>query len=136
MVILPVKQNIHTMGSEFDEQARIVKWARFWQIKYPGLKLLNGSMNGVHLTKAQAGKAKAAGMVAGWPDINLPVARGGFNGLYIELKVGRRKPQAHQEAILKALATQGHCCQAIWGSDAAIDFIKDYLEGKIIKDIK
>jgi len=132
-VILPVKQKTHTMGSEFDEQVRIVKWARFLEVKYPELKLLNASANGVHLTKAQAGKAKAAGMVPGWPDLNLPVARGGFNGLYIELKVGRRKPKAHQVEILKALADQDHCCLAAWGADAAIRKIKEYLEGQIVK---
>ena len=121
------------MGSEFEEQAAIVKWARLMAVQYPELKLLNASANGVRLTKAQAGKAKAAGMVAGWPDLNLPVARGGFNGLYIELKVGRRKPEAHQVDILKALAAQGHCCLAIWGADAAIRKIEEYLEGKIVK---
>jgi len=124
------------MGSEFDEMCAIVKWARSVGYAYPELDLLNSSMNGVHLSKAQAGKAKAAGMVAGWPDLNLPVARGGFHGLYIELKVGRRKPEPHQEAILNALAAQGHCCQAIWGSRRAIDFIIDYLEEKIIKGAK
>lgn len=131
---LKAKPLIHTMGSEFEEQAAIVKWARFWEIKYPELKLLNASANGVRLTKAQAGKAKAAGMVAGWPDLNLPVARGGFNGLYIELKVGRRKPEAHQVAILKALAAQGHCCRATWGRQKTIETLIDYLEGRITKE--
>ena len=130
---MPVKQKTHTMGSEFDEQVRIVKWARFWEVKYPELKLLNESANGVHLTKAQAGKAKAAGMVAGWPDINLPVARGGFIGLYIELKIGNRKPEPHQVEILKALAAEGHYCAAVRGADAAIRNIEEYLEGQIVK---
>lgn len=123
----------HTMGSEFEEQAAIVKWARLMAVQYPELKLLNASANGVRLTKAQAGKAKAAGMVAGWPDLNLPVPRGGFYGMYIELKIGNRKPKPHQEEILKALAAQGYCCQAIWGAEVAINFIEEYLEGKIVK---
>mgnify|MGYP004433785991 CR=1 FL=1 len=35
-----------------------------------------------------AANLKRQGVKAGVPDLHLPVARGGYNGLYIELKVG------------------------------------------------
>ena len=72
---------------EADDQAALFRWAEHFKSQYPELEFLNGSLNGVHLSKAQAGKAKAAGMKAGFPDINLPVARSGYHGLYIELKI-------------------------------------------------
>lgn len=43
--------------------------------RYPALKWIHSSLNGVHLTPSQAGKAKSAGMVAGIPDIFVPVPR-------------------------------------------------------------
>lgn len=59
---------------EFDEQCALIEWARIPAVvaQYPGIDLLEGSMNGVKLSKAQAGKAKAAGMLTGAHDVRLP----------------------------------------------------------------
>ena len=77
---------------EFNIQKQIFEWANMSIRKYPELKLLNASLNGVKLTSKVAGaKAKQSGMKKGFPDLFLPVARKGFHGLFIELKRDENK---------------------------------------------
>lgn len=101
---------------EFEMQAALFTWARLptVQAKYRGIDLLEGSMNGVKLTAAQAGKAKAAGMLKGSHDVRLPVARGGFIGLSIELKAGRNMPTDEQKAIANRLLDEGWKVLFVW----------------------
>jgi hypothetical protein len=101
---------------EFQMQAALIAWARNPAVlaKYPGINLLEGSLNGVKLSKAQAGKAKAAGMLKGSHDIKLPVPKGGFTGLSIELKAGKNKPTEEQIEHGEALIEQGWKVLYIW----------------------
>lgn len=95
--------------SEHQHQAALVEWARLEsvQAQYPGLDLLEASLNGVKLSKAQAGKAKAAGMLTGALDLNLPVARGGYFGLRLEMKFGRNTMTTEQQWHARRLAEEG-----------------------------
>lgn len=116
--------------SEFAHQVALFDWARIPAIvsKYKGIDLLEGSMNGVKLTKGQAGKAKAAGMLKGSHDIKLPVARGGYIGLSIEMKYGKNKPTPEQLAYGKRLENEGWKVAYCWSWPEAKDVIVDYLE--------
>ena len=75
------------------------------------------------------------GAKKGWPDLTLPVARGGFNGLFIELKRKGNKPSDDQAKILQALKKEGFCaeCLIVDGWEPVIAFIKKYLDGKIVR---
>ena len=101
---------------EFQMQAALFTWARNPAVlaKYPGINLLEGSLNGVKLSKAQAGKAKAAGLLKGSHDIKLPVPKGGFTGLSIELKAGKNKPTEEQIEHGEALIEHGWKVLYIW----------------------
>ena len=101
---------------EFHMQAALFAWARLPAVlaKYRGIDLLEGSMNGVKLSAAQAGKAKAAGMLKGAHDITLPVARGGFIGLSIELKAGKNMPTDEQKDYANRLLDEGWKVLFIW----------------------
>ena len=115
---------------EFEMQAALFTWARLptVQAKYRGIDLLEGSMNGVKLTAAQAGKAKAAGMLKGSHDVRLPVARGGFIGLSIELKAGKNMPTDEQKDIANRLLDEGWKVLFIWDDwTLAKGEIEDYL---------
>ena len=107
-----------------------------YERKYPQLELLNSSLNGVNLDIREAKRAKDAGMKKGFPDINLPVARGGFIGLYIELKEGNNKPTVDQIRILNILGREGHLPLIVKGSTKAIEIIENYLLGKIKREIQ
>jgi len=85
-------------------------------------------MNGVKLSRTQATKAKLAGMLKGSHDIRLPVARGGFIGLSIELKYGKNKATEEQLKVAEWLEDEGYQVAFCWGWDAARVVIEKYLE--------
>lgn len=116
---------------EFQHQVALMNWASLFSQTYPALKLLRGSMNGVHLTAAQAGKAKAAGMLKGEHDITLPVARGGYHGLSIELKAGKNKPTKEQLEYGSMLEAEGWKVAYAWDWQEAAGIIQKYLDGKL-----
>ena len=97
--------------------------------KYPALALASCSLNGVHLSKLQAAKAKASGMLKGEHDIRLPVPRGGYCGLTIEMKYGKNKPTAEQKWYAQELAKEGHAVRCCWNWSDAWKATKDYLDG-------
>jgi hypothetical protein len=107
----------------------LVQWARLPAVRrqYPGIELLHSSLNGVKLSKAQAGKAKAAGMLSGVPDLLLPVRRGPHSGLAIEMKWGRNKPTAEQEWFLSRLREEGWKTDVCWTWEEAREAIVHYL---------
>jgi hypothetical protein len=88
---------------------------------------LEGSMNGVRLSKAQAGKAKAAGMLKGSHDVRLPVARGRWIGLSIELKYGDNMPSDEQLEIGTMLEREGWRVHYIWEWTDAVKVITEFL---------
>ena len=114
---------------EFQEQSALFKWARLPAVQrlYPALRLLSCSLNGVKLSKAQAGKAKAAGMLKGEHDVRLPVARGGYIGLSIEMKAGNNKPTQEQLDYGDLLADEGWCVRYCWSWEDAKTEIVAYL---------
>lgn len=98
----------------------------------------SGSMNGVCLTKAQAGKAKACGMVAGDPDIIIwaaPPAVGGCVGMAIELKVPDLAPKTsragqfsgarpEQRSRLEMLRSNAWHAVVAYGADDCLEKIR------------
>lgn len=69
------------------DQQRVVEWRDIWAVRYPKLKLLHASLNGVHIPIHYAMKLKRMGMVSGIPDLFLPVKNPRQGpGLYIEMK--------------------------------------------------
>lgn len=116
---------------EFQMQAALFTWARNPAVlaRHPELGLLEGSMNGVKLSAAQAGKAKAAGMLKGAHDITLPVPRGAFLGLSIELKAGKNKPTPEQLGYGEALIKQGWKVLYVWNDWLEVkDEIERYMK--------
>ena len=112
---------------EHQEQAALMRWAEYQSKKLPELALLFAIPNGGFRSKATAGRLKAEGVKAGVPDIFLPVARGEFHGLFIEMKAGRNKPTATQSAWLYHLSQQGYKVAVCYGWEAARDMITEYL---------
>jgi hypothetical protein len=115
---------------EFKHQSALIEWARNPAVvrSLPGIELLSASLNGVHLSKSQAAKAKAAGMLAGELDLRLPVPRGGFVGLIIEMKHGRNKTTTEQEQYMARMVAEGHlahvCYQWIEAREAIIAYLR------------
>lgn len=114
---------------EHQEQSALFAWARNPATlkKHPELHLLSASLNGVKLTKSQAIKAKKAGMLAGEHDVRLPVARGGYTSLSIEMKAGDNRPTAKQLEYGERLESEGAKVCYCWSWIEAKEQIERYL---------
>ena len=111
------------------EQTQLFAWANFARGKYPELTLMYHIPNGGKRSKAEAVRFKAQGVKAGVPDICLPVPRGKYHGLYIELKrVKGGRVSAAQEEYIDALRKQGYRVEVCFGMEQARDVIVEYLE--------
>jgi len=110
------------------EQAALL---RELALRYPlAAELIYHVPNGGHRVKAVAAKLKAQGVRAGVPDLVLPMARGGYFGLYIEFKA---KPpydaevSANQQAFINKLNGQGYLAVVCRGHIDAFEAIRAYL---------
>lgn len=114
--------------TESAEQQALFRWVAWQRGKYPELDLLYHVPNGGSRSKAEAGRFKAEGVKSGVPDICLPVARGGYHGLYIELKRQRgSKTSGNQAAWIKDLSDQGYYTEVCKGWENAATVILNYL---------
>lgn len=117
--------------TESVEQQALFVWAGMQAGKYPELDLLYHIPNGGHRSKAEAGRFKTEGVKAGVPDLCLPVARGGYHGLYIELKrIRNGRTSENQDRLLAALQAQGYMAVVCNGWEAAAEALKHYLDLK------
>lgn len=128
---MPKKKKECPVPSEYAEQCHIFRLARTYAMVYPELRFLAGSLSGVKLTIGQAVKAKNAGcLVKGIPDISLPVRRGKYSGIFIELKRrkgGRVEPE--QKVWGEFLLSQGYQYHICKGAEEAWKAIEEYLKG-------
>lgn len=76
------------MASEAQHQAYVIKWSQQPSIRrqWPELALLHHIPNGGTRDAVEAKHLKQQGVKSGVPDLCLPVPRGQYHGLYIEIK--------------------------------------------------
>lgn len=115
--------------AESDHQQALFVWAKLMQAQYPELSLLHAIGNGGKRNLIEAARMKREGVKAGVSDIFLPVARGEFHGLYIELKVKGGKTSPSQEWWIEETTKQGYFSMVCYGWVEASEVIKRYLEG-------
>lgn len=113
---------------ESKEQVTLFNWAGYQSGRMPELKLLHHIPNGGKRDINTAKRLKAEGVKAGVPDICLPVSRGKYHGLYIELKAGKNKPTKLQKEWLNALNDQDYLALVCYGWKHAAEIIEAYLE--------
>lgn len=113
--------------NEDNEQMILFRWAAMQSGKFPELELLYHIPNGGKRNKAEAARFKAMGVKSGVPDLHLPVARGGYHSLYIELKAANGRVSENQSEWLSALNQQGNKAVVCYGWEQAAQAIKDYL---------
>ena len=114
-------------ASEHEEQVALFRWAEYAVTAIPELCLLYAIPNGGHRHKAVAARLKAEGVKPGVPDVCLPVARGGWHGLYIEMKTERGRASKAQLQWLCALREEGYKVAICRGWETARGLIEDYL---------
>ena len=115
--------------TEAQEQATLFQWAGMMAGKWPELRLCHAIPNGGSRNPIEARHLKEQGVKPGIPDLFLPCARGGWHGLYIEMK--RRKGgrvSIEQKKAIIALREQGYRVEVCEGWEKARDVIKEYME--------
>lgn len=128
------RPNTAGAGSESGEQKALFEWWQYYS-RSLGLaqELLYAIPNGAKRDAVTASRLRAEGVRAGIPDICLAVARGGFHGLYIEMKrqntsgSSKGRVSASQKAVQELLQEQGYQCVVCFGAREAVSTICDYL---------
>ena len=117
----------YAIRSEDTEQINVIAWARWNERLHPELRMLYHIPNGGSRNKAEAVKLKQMGVLAGVPDLHLPVPKGIYNGLYIEMKYADRRIEKAQREFLKAAAGHGYYCAVCYGTEEAINILHEYI---------
>lgn len=115
--------------TEEQEQAYVIQWCELMRPELPELELLFHIPNGGMRSKTEAVRFKRIGVKPGVPDLFLPVARGKFHGLFIEMK--RKKggrPSAEQSGWIKRLKNEGYAAYIAQGGEEAVKILGDYLK--------
>jgi len=114
---------------EAAEQMALFRWAAYSLGKYPELGLLHAIPNGGSRDGREAHNLKLQGVKAGVPDIHLPVARGPYHSLYIELKRQKGgRVSEEQRAWIAALNRAGNLAVVCNGFEEARQVIENYLD--------
>lgn len=122
-------------------QKAVIDYAK--HVKYKGRQLadyLHHSPNGGKRTtkvgkngkrySPEAAKFKAMGTKAGYPDLILDIARGGYHGLRIELKTAKGRPTKSQLERIEMLNDEGYQALIAYGTKEAIAAIETYMRLK------
>lgn len=117
--------------TESEHQILVMCWAK--KISLAGraeLDLLFHVPNGGNRSGREGAMFKAMGVKAGVPDLCLPIPRGGFNNLWIEMKVEDGRVSEAQEKWHSSLEQHGGYVVVAYGWKNAIAAICGYLGGE------
>ena len=120
------------MTEEDRIQMAVVLWVN---LKYPDLIFTMAPVGvkiGSKIEKMRVGrKNKQLGYRKGWPDLFFAEPRGGFHGLFIELKTKTGRLSPEQRTILVELDSLGYKCAVTRTQMEAIHIIDDYMKGAV-----
>ena len=122
------REGTNWQPTEEQEQRAVFEWEILMEKQYPELAFLAHVPNGEYRPIATATRLKKTGVKRGFPDLILPVARGGFHGLFVEMK--RRKGgrvSDEQKEWLDFLTEQMYRAVVCHGAEEACDEIYRYL---------
>ena len=111
---------------EHDLQVTCVQLFRWKHRELAGL--LFAIPNGGQRNAVVAAKLKAEGVVPGVPDLLLAVPRGGFHGLWIEMKNGKAgELSTAQKEMHINLRAQGYRVEVCRTFEGFVTILRDYL---------
>lgn len=119
--------------SEATEQIEVVAWCRQAAEAVPAMRslhLLYHVPNGGKRNKLEAANLKQEGVKSGVPDLVLPVARGAYIGLYVEMKYGDNRESKNQIDWLTSLQAERHFVCVCYSARLALDIIERYIRLK------
>lgn len=121
-------------GDEFSNQCAVFCQAAIDAHNHPELY---GDLRWLHCIRnhgtddiVKGSMANAEGRKAGVSDMSLPVKRGRYSGLYMELKVGENKLSEKQMEFIEFVKAQGFAAYEVRGWQQAVDCYRWYLNLK------
>jgi len=115
--------------SEHALQVEIVTRSLALADQHPEILLLHAIPSGDWRGWGVGKKLKAEGVIPGVPDLCLPVARGGYHGLYMEVKKSGGHVRADQWEFMNSLCQQGYFVRIANHLGVALEIIENYLLG-------
>ncbi|MCD8204979.1 MAG: VRR-NUC domain-containing protein [Coprobacillus sp.] len=115
------------MALESKHQQAVFKWTQYVRQKYPDLKLLFHIKNEDAMGAKQVAVDKAMGVKKGVPDLFLPVPRGQYHGLFIEMKNETGRPSDAQKWWGQELKDQGYYWEVCHGWEKAVQTLEWYM---------
>lgn len=115
------------MGPEEKEQKALIHWARLHRTITPELSLLFAIPNGAHVSDSHRSRLVAQGLKPGVSDLFLPVARGTFHGLWIEMKSQKGYLSEAQKQWLEQMENQSYAVSVCRTWIEAKEKIEKYL---------
>lgn len=109
-------------------QQECVRWFR---LQYPNLLIYaipNGGKRGI----ITASIMKAEGVIAGAADVHIPIARGKYHSLYIEMKSQTGKQQPSQVEFQKKVESFGNAYMVCRSFDEFQATVTGYLSEQIV----
>jgi glutamate synthase domain-containing protein 2 len=115
-------------ATEHQETAAVIQRANLARGLWPELALLFHVPNEAKRSRSVAARLKAEGMKSGVPDLILPVARGVYHGLAIEMKRAKGgKLSDNQSEWIQSLRREGWLAVVCEGQDVAWEVIEQYM---------
>ena len=114
-----VKKTVYA-SSEDAEQEAVVEYCDLLHI--PIVHIPNEGKRSL----SYAARMKRMGLRSGFPDLLVPLARGGYHGLFIEMKYGKNKTTKEQKEWLERLSAEGYACAVCYNAAEAIKTIESY----------
>jgi hypothetical protein len=111
--------------TEHEHQTALIQWLS----KHPDPRtgMIFAIPNAGKRSLRAGAELKKEGMRTGGPDLLLPVACGGYHGLFIELKTLTGRPTPEQKQWITALREQGYHAVVCRGCEAAKEVVDEYL---------
>lgn len=112
-------------ASEHVHQVTLLNW---FKSKYPEYSdFIFAIPNGGLRHKSVAVKLALEGVKSGVPDLLLPVPKGNYHGLFIELKTEKGRASPNQKIWIDRLNAQGYKAVVCKGWESAAKQISEYL---------
>lgn len=109
------------MLTEHLEQCLFVDWCRAQS--YLIFAIPNGGKRNINTAR----KLKKEGVLAGVPDLMLPIPSKEWHGLFIEMKSVKGKATLSQKNIMLQLSKNGYLCVVCKGFEEAKHAVKNYM---------
>lgn len=110
---------------EHIEQVKVVQHVRAF---YPDT-IIAAIPNGGDRTASERVRLHSEGVLAGMPDLCVLEAKGGFHGLFVEMKTDTGKVSSKQSDIKLQLNAKGYKAVVARSAAEAIKTIEEYLNG-------